>query len=594
MSQLRDDIRLLFSRSDIARFVLIVVLMLGGSLLELASLGVVPLFVALLADGDGMESLGRLADLAKRLNFDISSVSPMTCGLLMGGLFALRTAYLSINYYIQERVMRNRQVAVSSRLFKAYMTAPYMFHLKHNSSIVITNVEEEVERVIQSVLIALLDMMRNGVIILSVVLLMMWYDPLVCLGAFFALGLFGGGFMFFANRKMGQWGWEAHVLRQDAVKSIGEGIGAYTEAQVMGKTEYFCGRLHTILEKFNHRLCQLGVMRKSLWPLTELITVCVLLGAMGVMLMMHDGDTKAIAPTMALIAACMARLKGNLTEFMANATTMRSAQGILATICSDLRELDSYPKQNEDVADIPFEKEIRFDGLSFRYDGAEGETLHDVNLTVAKGMSVGIVGPSGSGKTTLVNMLLGLLPPSDGKIMVDGRDVADCMSAWRRHIGYVAQDIYLLDDTIRANIALGVKDDEIDEQALKQAIVASQLDEFLTTLPEGELTMLGERGVRLSGGQRQRVAIARALYRNPQLLVFDEATSALDTTTERAVVSAIERLRGKHTLVIIAHRLTTVKGCDNLVYLNNGRVEATGSYEELQEKVPAFKAMVSG
>lgn len=594
MSQLRDDIRLLFSRSDIARFALIVVLMLGGSLLELASLSVVPLFVALLAGGDGMASLGRLADLAKWLNFDINNVSPMACGLYMGGLFAIRTAYLSINYYIQERIMRNRQVAVSSRLFKAYMTAPYAFHLKHNSSIVITNVEEEVERVIQSVLIALLDMMRNGVIILSVVLLMMWYDPLVCLGAFFALGLFGGGFMFIANRKMGQWGWEAHVLRQDAVKSIGEGIGAYTEAQVMGKTEYFCGRLHTILEKFNHRLCQLGVMRKSLWPFTELITVCVLLGAMGVMLMMHDGDTKAIAPTMALIAACMARLKGNLTEFIANATTVRSAQGILATICSDLRELDSYPKPDETIADIPFEKEIRFDGLSFRYDGAEGETLHDVNLTVMKGMSVGIVGPSGSGKTTLVNMLLGLLPPSDGRIMVDGRDVADCLSAWRRHIGYVAQDIYLLDDTIRANIALGVKDDEIDETALKQAIVASQLDEFLSTLPEGELTMLGERGVRLSGGQRQRVAIARALYRNPQLLVFDEATSALDTTTERAVVSAIERLRGRHTLVIIAHRLTTVKGCDSLVYLNKGRVEATGSYEELQEKVPAFKAMVSG
>lgn len=576
------------------RFALIVVLMLGGSLLELASLGVVPLFVALLAGGDGMASLGRLAELAKRLNIDINNVSPMICGLCMGGLFAIRTAYLSINYYIQERVMRNRQVAVSSRLFKAYMTAPYVFHLKHNSSVVITNVEEEVERIIQSVLIALLDMMRNGVIILSVVALMMWYDPLVCLGAFFALGLFGGGFMFIANRKMGQWGWEAHVLRQDAVKSIGEGIGAYTEAQVMGKTEFFCTRLHRILEAYNHRLCQLGVMRKSLWPFTELITVCVLLGAMGVMLMMHDGDTKAIAPTMALIAACMARLKGNLTEFMANATLMRSAQGILATICNDLRELDSYPKPDETIPDIPFEKDIRFDGLSFRYDGAEGETLHDVNMTVAKGMSLGIVGPSGSGKTTLVNMLLGLLPPSDGKILVDGRDVADCLSAWRRHIGYVAQDIYLLDDTIRANIALGVKDDEIDKTALKQAIVASQLDEFLTTLPEGELTILGERGVRLSGGQRQRVAIARALYRNPQLLVFDEATSALDTTTERAVVSAIERLRGNHTLVIIAHRLTTVKGCDSLVYLNNGRVEATGSYEELQEKVPAFKAMVSG
>ena len=594
MKPLRDDIRLLFSRSDIARFVLVVVLMLVGSLLEFASLGVVPLFVALLTGGDGMASLGRLVELAGWLKFDISNISPIACGLYMGGLFAVRTAYLSVNYYIQERIMRNRQVAVSSRLFKAYMTAPYAFHLRHNSSIVITNVEEEVERVIQSILIALMDMIRNGVIILSVVALMMWYDPLVCLGSFFALSLFGGGFMLIANRKMGQWGWESHLLRQDAVKSIGEGIGAYTEAQVMGKTEYFCMRLHRILELYNHRLCQLGVMRKSLWPFTELITVCVLLGAMGVMLMMHDGDTKAIAPTMALIAACMARLKGNLTEFMANATTMRSAQGILSTICNDLRELESYPKKDESVADIPFEKDVRLEGLSFRYDDTADETLHDVSLTVKKGMSLGVVGPSGSGKTTLVNVLLGLLPPAEGRILVDGLDVADCMAAWQRHIGYVAQDIYLLDDTIRANIALGEDDADINEKALKQAIEASQLDEFLATLPDGERTVLGERGVRLSGGQRQRVAIARALYRNPQLLVFDEATSALDTTTERAVVSAIERLRGSHTLVIIAHRLSTVKGCDSLVYLNKGRVEATGSYEELQEKVPAFKAMTSG
>ncbi len=253
------------------------------------------------------------------------------------------------------------------------------------------------------------------------------------------------------------------------------------------------------------------------------------------------------------------------------------------------------PKQNdENVADIPFEKDVRLEGLSFRYDDTADETLHGVSLTVKKGMSLGVVGPSGSGKTTLVNVLLGLLPPSEGRILVDGRDVADCMAAWQRHIGYVAQDIYLLDDTIRANIALGEDDADINETALKQAIEASQLDEFLATLPDGERTVLGERGVRLSGGQRQRVAIARALYRNPQLLVFDEATSALDTTTERAVVSAIERLRGNHTLVIIAHRLSTVKGCDSLVYLNKGRVEATGSYEELQEKVPAFKAMTSG
>ena len=592
MSRLRDDIRLLFSGSDMARFALIVVLMLFGTLLELASLGAIPLFVALLSGDGELTGVGRLADAMEFFGWDFRRVSPMSCGLALGGLFLVRTVYLTINYYIQERIVRNRQIAISSRLFKAYMSAPYSFHLHRNSSVVITNVEEEVERVIQSIVIALMDMMRGGVIILSVVALMLWYNPLVSLCSFLGLSLFGGGYMFLANRSLGRWGWEAHVLRQDAVRNISEGIGAYKEARILGKTAFFCGRLHGILEQFNDRLRKLSVVRKSMWPFMELITVSVLLGAMGIMLMMHDGDTKSIAPTMALIAGCLARLKGSLTDFMFTVSSMRSAQGILSTICEDLRLLENMPRQyDETVAGIPFEKDIRIDGLSFRYEDTAEETLHDVSLTVKKGMSLGVVGPSGSGKTTLVNVLLGLLPPGEGRILVDGRDVADCMSAWQRHIGYVAQDIYLLDDTIRANIALGENDADIDEKALQQAVEASQLDEFLATLPEGERTVLGERGVRLSGGQRQRVAIARALYRNPQLLVFDEATSALDTTTERAVVSAIERLRGRHTLVIIAHRLTTVKGCDSLVYLNNGRVEATGSYEELQEKVPAFKAM---
>ncbi len=464
MRPLRDDIRLLFSGSDMVRFALIVVLMLLGTVLELASLGAIPLFVALLAGDSELAGVGRLAKAMEFFGWDFRRVGPMACGLALGGLFLVRTVYLTINYYIQERVVRNRQIAISSRLFKAYMSAPYLFHLRRNSSVVITNVEEEVERVIQSVLIALMDMMRGGFIILSVVALMIWYNPLVSLCSFLGLSLFGGGYMFLANRSLGRWGWEAHVLRQEAVKNISEGIGAYKEARILGKTTFFCGRLHGILEQFNDRLRKLSVVRKSMWPFMELITVSVLLGAMGVMLMMHDGDTKSIAPTMALIAGCLARLKGSLTDFMFNVSSMRSTQGILSTICDDLRLLENMPKQNdENVADIPFEKDVRLEGLSFRYDDTADETLHDVNLTVKKGMSLGVVGPSGSGKTTLVNVLLGLLPPSEGRILVDGRDVADCMAAWQRHIGYVAQDIYLLDDTIRANIALGEDDADINE-----------------------------------------------------------------------------------------------------------------------------------
>ena len=456
MSKLRNDIRLLFSGSDMARFALIVVLMLLGTVLELASLGAIPLFVALLAGDSELAGVGRRVKAMEFVGWDFRRIGPMTCGLALGGLFLVRTVYLAINYYIQERIVRNRQIAISSRLFKAYMSAPYLFHLRRNSSVIITNVEEEVERVIQLVLIALMDLMRGGFIILSVVALMLWYNPLVSLCSFLGLSLFGGGYMFLANRSLGRWGWEAHVLRQEAVKNISEGIGAYKEARILGKTTFFCGRLHGILEQFNDRLRKLSVVRKSMWPFMELITVSVLLGAMGLMLMMHDGDTKSIAPTMALIAGCLARLKGSLTEFMFNISSMRSAQGILSTICDDLRLLENMPKLNgENVADIPFETDIRLEGLSFRYDDTADETLHDVSLTVKKGMSLGVVGPSGSGKTTLVNVLLGLLPPGKGRILVDGRDVADCMPAWQRHIGNVAQDIYLLDDTIRANIAMG-------------------------------------------------------------------------------------------------------------------------------------------
>ena len=590
MSSLKN-IGYLFSKRDMVSFTVIVILMLGSTLLELASLGAVPLFVALLTGDSSLASVSRLGLVVEWLGIDMNELSLVTCGIALAVLFMFRTLYMAIIFYATARVLQNRKVELSARLFKAYMSAPYSFHLRHNSSVIITNIQTEVERVTSLVLARLIEMGRDGIIILSVVGLMLWYNWVVCLASFLSLSLFGGGFILLVNRKNKKWGWREHELRQEGIKCISEGIGAYKEIRILGRIRHFCNRLHKILGEMSICSRRLMIVQRFMWPFMELITVCVLLMMMALMMVLNNGDTKAIAPTVALFAVCLARLKGTLTEFLSFFNGIQSIGGVLAALCDDLRDLEARPQQDDSVPDIPFESEIKMEGLTFHYEGKEGDVLHDVHLTVPRGTSLGIVGPSGSGKTTLANVLLGLLPLDKGRILVDGTDVASCMSAWQRHIGYVAQDIFLLDDTVRANIALGEDDDKIDEDALKVAIEASQLNEFLSTLPDGELTMLGERGVRLSGGQRQRVAIARALYRNPQLLVFDEATSALDTTTERAVVSAIERLRGSHTLVIIAHRLSTVKGCDNLVYLNKGRVEATGNYDELQEKVPAFKQM---
>jgi len=240
---------------------------------------------------------------------------------------------------------------------------------------------------------------------------------------------------------------------------------------------------------------------------------------------------------------------------------------------------------------LEFHDAVRLERVTYSYAAAPRPVLHDVTLAIGRGASVGIVGPTGAGKSTLVDLILGLIDPSAGRVTVDGVELPAVRAAWQRRIGYVPQVAFLFDDTIRRNVALGIPDDDVDEERLKQAVALAQLDGFVATLPAGLDTTVGERGLRLSGGQRQRIAIARSLYHQPELLVFDEATAALDNATERDVTAAIEALKGKKTLIIIAHRLTTVRRCDTLIMLHEGRVVATGPYEALIEDSPDFRAM---
>jgi ABC-type multidrug transport system fused ATPase/permease subunit len=223
---------------------------------------------------------------------------------------------------------------------------------------------------------------------------------------------------------------------------------------------------------------------------------------------------------------------------------------------------------------VPFQTEIRLANVNFTYPSAAAPALRDLRLRISKGEAVGFVGPSGSGKSTLVDVVLGLLTPGTGQVLVDNKDIQGNLRAWQDQIGYVPQSIYLTDDTLRRNVAFGLPDREIDEAAVSRAVRAAQLEEFVEGLPKGLDTIVGERGIRLSGGQRQRIGIARALYHDPAVLVLDEATSALDTVTERDVMQAVSALHGNKTVLIVAHRLSTVANCDRLYRLEQGRIEA--------------------
>ncbi|NBB77333.1 MAG: ATP-binding cassette domain-containing protein, partial [Bacteroidetes bacterium] len=240
---------------------------------------------------------------------------------------------------------------------------------------------------------------------------------------------------------------------------------------------------------------------------------------------------------------------------------------------------------------MPLESEIKIENVSFRYPKSEDYAVKNINLKIDKGSAIAFVGESGAGKTTMVDIILGLLTPETGKIYVDGTDIEDNLRGWMKNIGYIQQSNYLMDEKIFRNIAFGIPDQEIDQKKLQQAIEAAQLTELIERLPRGLKTRVGERGVRLSGGQKQRVSIARALYNNPQVLIMDEATSALDNITEKYVIEAIERLRGDRTIIMIAHRLTTVRNCDIIYMMDEGEIIAQGTYDELLATSKEFRKM---
>jgi ABC-type multidrug transport system fused ATPase/permease subunit len=287
-------------------------------------------------------------------------------------------------------------------------------------------------------------------------------------------------------------------------------------------------------------------------------------------------ELTSIVPTLGLFAAAAFRLMPSVSRVLASVQAVRYAMPVINTLHEELKLAAPEPAIRTTDQGRRFYREIRLTDVAYSYPGADTPALHGLTLAIKKGESVGFIGSSGSGKSTLVDVILGLLPPSNGSVLVDGQDIQEQLRTWQDQIGYVPQSIYLTDDTLRRNVAFGIPDEHIDDAAVQRAIRDAQLEEFVGGLPNGVESIVGERGIRLSGGQRQRIGIARALYHDPSVLVMDEATSALDATTESGVMEAVTALRGSKTILIVAHRLTTVGQCDRIYRLESGTVVAEG------------------
>ncbi|HLK21850.1 MAG TPA: ATP-binding cassette domain-containing protein, partial [Bryobacteraceae bacterium] len=390
-----------------------------------------------------------------------------------------------------------------------------------------------------------------------------------------------------------RWGRLLHAANTQKMQSLRQSLAAVKEAKILGRERYFSRRFARI----RSGLGDLEAVQLTTEVLPRLVvetTFVLALSALIVIAWLRPMGAGNLTLTLGIFAYGGLRLLPSLHLMVYRFNRIGSGDASVQAVARDWNELSPYVAAGSEVEPaLAMKESIVFTDVSFSYDTAHGldqPALSDINVTILRGESIGIVGPTGAGKTTLVDLMLGVLEPDEGTIRVDGRDIRTSLRGWQKQIGYVPQTVYLIDDTIRRNIALGLEDAEIDEARVVQAARDAQLDGFLSGLPDGLDTLTGERGLRLSGGERQRIAVARALYRSPAVLIFDEATAALDNLTEQALTTTIQGLHGKITTVFIAHRLSTVESCDRLIFLRDGKIADVGSYSEL-EKNPEFLAL---
>lgn len=498
----------------------------------------------------------------------------------VGAFYVLRAMFLSWAEWLRHGLVYRSSAIAAERLLARYLATDYLFHARRRSASLIEPMTRASDIAYELVAGSAVTILAETVIILALAAVLIVSAPpitLVAVGLVLALVLVP---IVLTRRSWGSIGEAERALHQQQLHLLQQSLGAIKDVKVTGRQPFF-------EERFRHVKRELGTTKqRRAWAagVARLGVEATLIFSMLIVVFLvmrqnvSGGDTVSV---LALFAYTGFRVVPSANRIMLNIGLMREGRTWVRAMDDDMRHLRMPSARSYDHDRPLLQHTLACDEVSFGYEGGPPLALDRVSFTIHHGESIGIVGPTGAGKSTLVDVLLGLLPPTAGRVLIDGEPLEGRERAWQRQIGYVSQNIYLLDDSLRRNIAFGIPDGAIDDAKLNAAVTLARLDEVVAGLPSRLETVVGENGVRLSGGQRQRVAIARALYHDPAVLFFDEATAALDAQTEREVTEAIGNVHGTRTVIAIAHRLSTVKHCDRLIYLRDGRVAAIGTYQEL-------------
>jgi len=539
--------------------ILVFCLMLIGIGLDIIGVGLILPLITILTQSDGLTNEAWMVRLFELLGNPDREVFLLGLLVFMVIFYLLKNLYLIWMIFLQSHYTIRFGELVAHRLFESYIFQPYTFHLQRNSSELIRNIVNEA-RAIGTLSMSLLTLVGELLIVLGLVVMLLYFSSGVVFISMLLLGVGGALFYKLIKTKMEKWGKERQFHEGKRIQQVQQGLGGVKEAKVLGRESEFIKRFsyHNVLYSKFLRNYRISSQLPRLW--NEWVAVLGLLTVVSLSLAQGE-QWGAILPLLGIFTAATFRLTPSVNRIL---IALQSLHYNFPVIDIIKKELDISPVDtlNHNVEKSIFTRSIELTSVKYGYPESEEDVLMDVNLKITCGQTVGFIGASGSGKSTLIDVILGLLTPTNGEVLVDDENIQDNLINWQSNIGYVPQTVCLIDESLRSNIAFGVNEQCIDDERINASIKDAQIDEFVKSLPDGLDTVIGEQGVRLSGGQRQRIGIARALYHNPDVLVFDEATSSLDSNTESEVMNTIRKLKGERTILIIAHRLSTLDSCD--------------------------------
>ncbi len=515
----------------------------------------------------------------------------------LGALFFFKNVFLAYATFVQKKFMTEVSSNLARDLLRRYLLTPYDKIFHRNSAELINNIINLPSAVASRVIMPVIEIFSELVIVFGIVIVLLLTEPMVTIFITVILSCVMGSFYMLTRKYFQRWGADQVELLQEMIRTVQESLGGNKVIRVIQKEKYF-------LDRFTlHRLRLAKVDRNSMTvvAMPRLITEVLIIWSIACVIILvstQGREPREIFPILGLFAFSSLRLMPSFNKLLVGFSSFRLGQSPINKIFLDLEKLDlSQPTSQQQLGrkrseKLNYRQTLKAEHLTFTYPNAAGPAICDVSFSAPCGQSIGIVGASGAGKTTLADILLGLLSIDSGQLTLDDQPFDPTSPNWRNLVSYVPQEIFLIDDTLIRNIALGIPDDQIDEQRVAEVVMQANLADLVTSLPAQLNTGVGEGGYSLSGGQRQRIGIARALYTDPVVLVMDEATSALDAESEHYIMQAIEKLKGQKTIFLIAHRLSTIHKCEQLLYLEDGYLRDCGTFQEIRNRNAKFDQMV--